>query len=98
MPPEAAAHITIGKNCATAPRWTAAHTDRLIMADEIETLISLFESIAAEEGWQPGSGLRIDQDRSIYIALRDNLTSPGLIGGLQIVLPDEQGRLPSQRV
>ena len=68
---------------------------RLIEPEEIETLVSLFETIAQAEGWEPGDALRLWQDRSVYFALEVN---GQIIGGLQLVLPDAAGSLPCQSV
>ncbi len=50
----------------------------------IETLVRLFEGIAAAEGWEPGEGLRLWQQRSVYFGLE---VRGRLAGGLQLVLP-----------
>jgi GNAT superfamily N-acetyltransferase len=64
---------------------------RLTKKKEVETLVGLFEGIAAAEGWQPGGALRHGRDRSIYFALE---VQGETAGGLQLVLPDEAGTLP----
>ena len=65
---------------------------------EVEALVRLFEGIAAAEGWEPGEGLRLWQDRSIYFALE---VQGRVAGGLQLVLPDpatDTPTLPCQSV
>ena len=62
-------------------------------ATEKETLVRLFETVAAAEGWQPEGALRHGAERSIYFALE---RQGQLIGGLQLVRPDARGMLPPQ--
>jgi hypothetical protein len=74
---------------------------RLDTADdggEAEPLVRLFEGIAANEGWEPGDGLRRWQNRSVYFGLE---VEGHLAGGLQLVLPDAANpalALPCQMV
>jgi hypothetical protein len=66
---------------------------------EVESIVSLFEGIAAAEGWTPEGELRAHVARSIYFGLWHHGcggTTP--VGGLQLVRTDGAGRLPSQRV
>lgn len=64
---------------------------RLTEADETEALVSLFEGIAAAEGWQPEGALRHWTDRSVYFAVQ---VHGELVGGLQLVRPNATGALP----
>ena len=68
---------------------------RLLAPEEVRTLLSLFTEIAAEQGWQPGEYLNTAPEGAVHFALFDN-GEP--VGGLQVVLPDTQGRLPCQNV
>lgn len=81
------------------PLWRNAASGiqvlRLTETQEIETLVDLFEGIAATEGWQPGEALRRWPDRSIYFAVK---VRGELAGGLQLVLPDETTTLPCHTV
>lgn len=62
---------------------------------EQESLIALFEHIAAAEGWQPGDALHRYKARSLYlVALLDG----EMQGGAQLVLPDAAGDLPGCEV
>lgn len=63
---------------------------------EVNDVISLFEAIAGEEGWQPGNELRAHIHRSTYFAL--STVYKELIGGLQLVHPDAAGSLPCESV
>ena len=81
------------------PLWESAENSvcivRLTEPEEIAALISLFETVAQKENWQPGNALRLWLDRSIYFALEMN---GQLVGGLQLVLPDLAGSLPCKTV
>lgn len=72
------------------PLWAG----RLRHADAAESLILLFEELAAQEGWQYEGELRRHVDRSVYLGLyhRDGEQYARLIGGLQLVLPDRETR------
>ncbi len=67
-----------------------------------EAVIALFEGIAEAEGWQPGDQLRAHVLCSIYFGVWTNKSGKRgenrLIGGLQIVAPDELGKLPTHQV
>ncbi len=65
--------------------------------DEVmsERVIALFEGIAAAESWQPGDQLRAHSSRSVYFGVWDETK---LIGGLQLVTPDEAGEVPTHLV
>jgi hypothetical protein len=84
-------------------RWLA--TAALCQGD-LEEIIALFEQIAAAEGWQPDGELRAHVARSTYFGLwRDDINEAGILGedreiggGLQLVRPDHNGALPTQRV
>lgn len=70
-------------------------------AGSIESILSLFERIAAQENWQHEGELRHHIDRSTYLGLyhRTEREEPQIIGGLQLVLPDPEIRtLPCHRV
>lgn len=58
-------------------------------------VIQLFEEIASAEGWQPGDQLRAHVDRSVYFGVWDE---ERLVGGLQLVTPDEAGEVPTHLV
>jgi len=81
------------------PLWRDADAGvrvvRLTTAEEIESLVRLFEGIAAAEGWQPEGALRRWLDRSVYFALE---VEGELAGGLQLVLPDAAGSLPCEAI
>ncbi len=65
--------------------------DRLTADADVETLMGLFEQVAAEEGWQPEGKLRAEYPAVRYLAVT---VGGELAGGLQIVLPDAAGCLP----
>ncbi len=60
-----------------------------------ESVIQLFERIASEEGWQPGDQLRAHVGRSVYFGV---WYEERLVGGLQLVTPDEAGEVPTHQV
>ena len=60
-----------------------------------EVVIRFFEQIAAVEGWQPSDQLRAHVDRSAYFGVWDR---DWLLGGLQLVTPDEMGEVPTHLV
>lgn len=62
---------------------------------EAETVIALFEAIASEEGWQPGDQIRAHAARSVYFGV---WMGELLVGGLQLVTPDEAGEVPTHLV
>lgn len=62
---------------------------------EAEPVVQLFEQIAAAEGWQPGDQLRAHLERSVYFGVWE---SELLVGGLQLVTPDEAGEVPTHQV
>ena len=62
---------------------------------EPESVIQLFEGIAAAESWQPGDQLRAHVNRSVYFGVWDE---GRLVGGLQLVTPDEAGEVPTHLV
>lgn len=63
----------------------------LTSAEEIGHLISLFEAISKEEGWQPGDSLRRYVDRSVYFA---GFVNDRMAGGIQLVLSRPNEELP----
>ena len=63
--------------------------------EDSEKVLHLFEGIAEAEGWQPGDQLRADVERSVYFGVFDG---ERLVGGLQLVAPDEAQELPCHRV
>lgn len=81
------------------PLWkdtgTGAQVLRLTEPEEVEVLVSLFEGIAATEGWQPEGALQLWRNRSVYFALK---VDKQFAGGLQLVLPDPAGTLPCQTI
>lgn len=78
------------------PETTRSSFARLVTNEnEVDALVTLFARIAVEEGWQPGGELTAYRHRSAYFCLHD---SGLLVGGLQVVLPDEAGTLPCQKV
>ncbi len=68
---------------------------RLEESGDINDLLKIFERVAEEEGWQPGSQLRAYPDTARYLAV---LVGSDLAGGLQVVLPDAGGLLPYRAV
>ena len=60
-----------------------------------EQVIQLFEEIATAEGWQPGDQLRAHVIRSVYFGVWDG---DRLVGGLQLVTPDEAKEVPTHQV
>lgn len=62
---------------------------------EAEAIIRLFEGIANSEGWQPGDQLGAHSGRSIYFGA---FHANRLVGGLQLVASDQEGRFPSHMV
>lgn len=62
---------------------------------ENSLVIQLFEGIARAEGWQPGDQLRAHLDRSTYFGVFDG---DRLVGGLQLVTPDEAGEVPTHQI
>ena len=81
------------------PLWTdtdnGVRVARLTEPMEVETLVQLFEGVAAQENWQPDGALRRWQHRSVYFGLESD---GRFVGGLQLVLPDTAGTLPCQTV
>jgi hypothetical protein len=77
-----------GKPMETA---VAVEVVPLTGAGEIESLLGLFEQVAAEEGWQPGGQLRAERPTALYLGIA---VGGELAGGLQVVLPDAAGCLP----
>jgi hypothetical protein len=79
------------------PLWSDAERQirvgRWTEAEEIETLFQFFEMVAENEGWRPDGAIRAWQPHSLYFALEEEKT---LLGGLQLTLPDDQGKLPCQ--
>lgn len=67
----------------------------VLLPEQSEPLLQLFESVARQEGWQPGEQIRAHRDRSAYFAA---YLHGELAGGLQIVLADADGRLPFHTV
>jgi GNAT superfamily N-acetyltransferase len=63
--------------------------------EDREAIIRLFEGIALAEGWQPNGELRSHQERSVYFGVWDGEL---LAGGLQLVTPDTENRLPTHAV
>ena len=64
-------------------------------AEDTEEIITFFEQIASSESWQPGDQLRAHITRSVYFGVWDEGC---LVGGLQLVTPDEAGEVPTHRV
>ena len=62
---------------------------------EAEAVIALFEAIALEEGWQPGDQIRAHVARSVYFGVS---VGEVLVGGLQLITPDEAGEVPTHLV
>ena len=83
---------------------------RLVSDQEIQLLLRLFEDIADSEGWQHGGELMAHSSESTYFGLwiteravpnarGDYLdATEGLAGGLQLVRPDDHGKLPCQKL
>ncbi len=71
-------------------------TDRIVISPltdpvEVAELLALFENVAADEGWQPGTALRSYLGAAHHLAAHEAGT---LVGGVQVVLPDGDGALP----
>ena len=64
-------------------------------AEDTEEIITFFEQIASSESWQPGDQLRAHITRSVYFGVWDEGC---LVGGLQLVTPDEVGTPESPMV
>src|SRR5580700_369243 len=62
---------------------------------EVAALLSLFQVVADELGWQPGDFLARRPDRSLHLAA---FKSGVLAGGLQLVLPDSSASFPYKAV
>src|SRR5690242_11237860 len=58
---------------------------------EIEALLAVFEQIAQECSWEPGSQLIDYRDSSMHLAVFEG---ESLAGGLQLALPGKTGTLP----
>lgn len=58
--------------------------------DDTLILLELFSQIACEQGWQPGTYLSSIPANSIHFALH---SGGEIIGGVQVVLPDAEGKL-----
>lgn len=71
------------------------HGRFMIGMEEAEQVIQLFEGIAVEEGWQPGDQLRAHLSRSGFFGCWEEAM---LIGGLQLITPDEAGEVPTHIV
>jgi hypothetical protein len=67
----------------------------LVETEEIAALLRMFEGISVEEGWQPGNQLRAYLSASNHFAVQ---VDGELAGGLQVVLPGADGRLPCSSV
>ena len=70
-------------------------TRRAITEPERNVILQLFEGIAAAEGWEPEDQLQAHVARSTYFGIWDE---ERLVGGLQLVSPDEGGEFPSHLV
>lgn len=68
---------------------------RLTTEPEIRGLLHLFANIASEQGWQPGDYLTSYPETAQHIAL---IRDREIIGGLQAVLPNAEGKLPCHHV
>lgn len=62
---------------------------------EAESVVQLFEQIAAAEDWQPGDQLRAHLERSVYFGVWEGEL---LVGGIQLVTPDVAGEVPTHQV
>jgi hypothetical protein len=81
----------------TVPTKSVPHPCRVDICegDAAEPIIRLFEGIALAENWQPGDQFRAHAGRSIYLGLWKDET---LGGGMQLILPDGEGHIPSHLV
>ena len=82
------------------PLWEdderAVEVARLTEPTEIEELSRLLENVAEEEGWLPPEGaLQPKREASVSFAL---MVEGQVVGGLQLAVPDEAGRLSCQSV
>jgi hypothetical protein len=67
----------------------------LTETSEITELLALFQQVAGELSWQPGEFLNAAPQNSQHFA---GFVEGKLAGGIQLVLQDEEGCLPCQRV
>ena len=75
------------------------HSERLYDSYDIEAVIRLFEAIASDEGWSSEGGLRNWINRSVYFGVRSAIADGTIIGGLQLVLPEQAvDTMPSDTV
>ena len=68
---------------------------RLTQEGEVEALIAVFAAIAAEQGWRPDGALQAWAGRSVYFGLWEERFPTRFLGGLQLLLPEVSGHLPS---
>ena len=71
------------------------HSSWRVSVMEPEPVVQLFEGIAQAEGWQPEDQLRAHLARSTFFGAFDG---ERLVGGLQLIVADEAGELPTHRV
>ena len=62
---------------------------------EIASLLTIFQQVADELSWQPGDYLHSIPNHSLHFA---GLLDGTLTGGIQLVLQNEEGYLPCQKV
>ena len=79
---------------------TLLHTDHIEVAlleqgKEVQELLILFQHVAEELTWQPGEFLCSASPSSAHLA---GFVGGQLAGGIQIVIQNEEGHLPCQRV
>jgi len=68
---------------------------RLDTEEEAAALLRVFRDVAMHMGWQPGHALSSVPHDAVFLAAVDR---GRIIGGLQISISDEQGRLPCNDV
>jgi hypothetical protein len=76
----------IGDNARIGQLWTT---------DEVDGLIAVFEQIATELSWQPGTQLRDFQGTATHLAI---LVNDEISGGLQVITGTSADKLPYRRV
>ncbi len=63
--------------------------------EDSKLVVGLFEQISTAEEWQPGDQLRAHLERSVYFGIWEQQR---LVGGLQLITPDEAGEVPTHLV
>lgn len=72
-----------------------AEVARLTSIDEVDTLVEMFEGIAAELSWQPGDQIRAYASQAVHFGA---YVDGALAGGVQLVMPSSGRPMPWERV